>query len=157
MIVGPPLAETRRACALIIAVYTTVVRVMTSRRSTGSEGPHRCWLSLADNTESIGRPFPLAIQAPNLIHGYVGPRVRTPNGTSIGSAVSATAKLNYKHLTKYHSLLQNWQKPFTVEKYRYTRFLMNFRSTNINVIEKCRLFFNFVLRSKKLKKNQFWK
>jgi len=128
---------------------------MTSRRSTGSEGPHRCWLSLADNTESIDRPFPLAIQAPNLIHGYVGPRVRTPNGTSIGSAVSATAKLNYKHLTKYYNLLQNWQKPFTVEKYRYTRFLMKFRSTNINVVDKCRLFFNFVLPSKKLKKNQF--
>jgi len=24
-------------------------------------------------------------------------------------------KLNYKHLIKYYNLLQNWQKPFTVE------------------------------------------
>jgi len=26
-------------------------------------------------------------------------------------------KLNYKHLTEYYNLLQNWQKPFTIEIY----------------------------------------
>ena len=38
-------------------------------------------------------------------------------GSNVNSD-NSNRQLDYKHLIKYYNLLQNWQKPFTVDIYR---------------------------------------
>ena len=65
-------------------------------------------------------------------------------------------KLNYKHLMKHYNLLQNWQKPFTVEVYRDINLCCLFKITARQINNKAALTIFYYINYVEEPFRRFW-